>query len=113
MIAHLFTVRQRFGSDLNLDSLITVDAGNELICDPQLFAAAQELSCLPNDVIEEHERVMTYYNSTLLRLRFNSDMYPHILLLKAQSKLSMDELEYYLKTIDQNELIVKLQDMRL
>jgi len=115
---HLFTVRSRQFELPILDSLLVIDTSkHEMIMDYQLFQAIQELSHLPDEEREmieaEHNRIMGYHTSTNMRLRFNCDIYQHILKLEADTKLDMDDLDHYMQNIESDELQNKLQEMEL
>lgn len=105
MFIHLFTVRMSAFEDPSLDSLYHINKDNTLLMmDEQTYVAAQELSVIPQEITDERKSILSYISMTEIRLRYNNDMYPHILRLEYELKLDMEMLNEYIISFTIDEL---------
>lgn len=90
---YIFTVRQQFGEEPRLDSFYKLK-----IPDGITSSQVDMLRTLhPNWCRKEIEEDSSVYRGMEFRLRFNTDMYQRICLVKTNTELSAGELNTLLK----------------
>lgn len=113
MFAHLFTVRQRMFTELQVDAFLVHDLSDphsELLA---MGEAVEELSCMPPEATKKGEALMSNVQGIMMRLRFNTDMYPHLLRINSPVKLEREELEFIIQNYPKDTLEQKLKEMIL
>ena len=107
---YLFLVRQRFGEDPHIDSFYELRSPNNVTIDTvkvmQGLKPDWEMTNIKEDSIT--------MESMALRIRFNTDMFPHVCLVKSSSELTVDDLEMIVVSkFKTNELTDFLKEARV
>jgi len=111
MFIHLFTIRQRMFKDFELDALLIhdlLDPHNQLLA---MGDAVKELSCMPPEARKKGEVFVSNIQGIMMRLRFNPDMYQHILRLDVPIEMEREDLEFFIQNLPKDTLEQKLKEM--
>ena len=101
--SYVFLVRQRFGNKAHIDSFIEYPAEG---IDNNRLAAFKALSKKGNKhpKVIEAERIASSLHGMELRMRSNTDIYPHLCKVNTEVALLADELNAYIQSLDLEQL---------
>ena len=107
---YLFIVRLRYGEDPKVDSFYKLVSPSGLTGDQMKVMTTLK----PDWEKESLKSDSTTLRSMDLRLRFNQDMYQHVLMVRSQVEMTAEDLEMYLIMKHKDgELIETLKSMEI